>query len=39
MKEIPKDGIAYQTFLIDNSMQGLHAISTSNHMVWRAIKD
>ena len=25
---MPKDSIAYQTFLIDNSTQGLHAIKT-----------
>ena len=27
IKEMPKVGIAYQTFLIDNSTQGLHAAS------------
>ena len=28
IKEIPKESIVYQTFLIDNSTQGLHAIKT-----------
>ena len=28
IKEMPKDSIVYQTFLIDNSTQGLHAIKT-----------
>ena len=28
IKEMPKESIVYQTFFIDNSMQGLHAIKT-----------
>ena len=29
LKELPKDSIAYQTFLSDNFKQGLHAIKVT----------
>ena len=33
IKEMPKDSIAYQTFLIDNSTPGLFAIKTLKHHI------